>query len=183
MTTSELSRENFEVGPWAIHSPMSALGQKRTYAVQQRMSALPPIATEKADIRKSSCLLCPRKRTCAVHEPMSAKGQKRTLAQAQKMKMLLSILVTCAIFSLVYLIFQFGPRRIEHVVEAAVERYVTLKSTPTSSLLLTPPSKPNPVQFCPNERSISFAETAELVWFNPNLSGGAHTWVFNGAEV
>jgi hypothetical protein len=29
---------------------MSALGQKRTYAVQQRMSALPPIATAKADI-------------------------------------------------------------------------------------------------------------------------------------
>ena len=30
--------------------PMSALGQKQTHAVQQRMSALPPIATEKADI-------------------------------------------------------------------------------------------------------------------------------------
>jgi hypothetical protein len=30
---------------------MSALGQKRTYAPQQAMSALPPIATAKADIR------------------------------------------------------------------------------------------------------------------------------------
>ena len=30
---------------------MSALGQERTYAAQQPMSALPPIATEKADIR------------------------------------------------------------------------------------------------------------------------------------
>src|SRR5262245_24894537 len=29
---------------------MSALGQKRTHAAQQRMSALPPIATAKADI-------------------------------------------------------------------------------------------------------------------------------------
>jgi hypothetical protein len=29
---------------------MSALGQKQTYAVQHRMSALPPIATAKADI-------------------------------------------------------------------------------------------------------------------------------------
>jgi hypothetical protein len=29
---------------------MSALGQKQTYALQQAMSALPPIATEKADM-------------------------------------------------------------------------------------------------------------------------------------
>jgi len=31
---------------------MSALGQKQTYAVHQPMSALPPIATAKADIGK-----------------------------------------------------------------------------------------------------------------------------------
>jgi hypothetical protein len=30
--------------------PMSALGQKRTFALHQLMSALPPIATAKADI-------------------------------------------------------------------------------------------------------------------------------------
>jgi hypothetical protein len=36
---------------------MSALGQKQTYAVHKAMSALPPIATAKADSRK------PRKRT------------------------------------------------------------------------------------------------------------------------
>jgi len=54
------------------------LGQKRTHAVQQRMSALPPIATAKADIRKSSCLLYPQKRTYAVQLGMSALGQKRT---------------------------------------------------------------------------------------------------------
>jgi hypothetical protein len=30
---------------------MSALGQKQTYALHKRMSALPPIATAKADIR------------------------------------------------------------------------------------------------------------------------------------
>jgi len=31
---------------------MSALGQKQTYAVRHGMSALPPIATAKADIRQ-----------------------------------------------------------------------------------------------------------------------------------
>src|SRR5215510_2075225 len=58
---------------------MSALGQKQTYAAHKLMSALPPIATAKADIRKRSCLLYPRKRTCAVQLGMSALGQKRTL--------------------------------------------------------------------------------------------------------
>ena len=57
---------------------MSALGHKQTYAPQQFVSALPPIATAKADIRKWSCPLYPRKRTCAVHKLMSALGQKRT---------------------------------------------------------------------------------------------------------
>jgi len=46
---------------------MSALGQKRTYAVQQSMSALPPKATAKADSRKRSCPLYLPERTCAVH--------------------------------------------------------------------------------------------------------------------
>jgi len=54
---------------------MSALGQKQTCAVEERMSALPPIATAKADIGKPSCL----KRTCPVHAPMSAKAQKRDI--------------------------------------------------------------------------------------------------------
>ena len=36
---------------------MSALGQKQTYAVQQAMSALPPIATAKADICDAGCLI------------------------------------------------------------------------------------------------------------------------------
>jgi hypothetical protein len=54
---------------------MSALGQKQTYAAQQVMSALPPIATAKADSRKRSCPLYPRKRTCAVQIQMSALGQ------------------------------------------------------------------------------------------------------------
>jgi hypothetical protein len=38
---------------------MSALGQKQTYALQQAMSALHPIATAKADFRKTSCLIYP----------------------------------------------------------------------------------------------------------------------------
>jgi hypothetical protein len=54
---------------------MSALGQKRTCAVQKGMSALPPIATAKADFRKRSCPHYPQKRTCAVQPRMSAKGQ------------------------------------------------------------------------------------------------------------
>ena len=32
------------------YDPMSALGHKQTYAPQQAMSALPPIATAKADM-------------------------------------------------------------------------------------------------------------------------------------
>jgi hypothetical protein len=57
---------------------MSALGQKQTYAAQQVMSALLPIATAKADICASSCPLYPRKQTCAVRQCMYALGQKRT---------------------------------------------------------------------------------------------------------
>jgi hypothetical protein len=54
---------------------MSALGQKQTYALQQAMSALHPIATAKAKFRKRPFLLYPRKRTCAVQLGMSALGQ------------------------------------------------------------------------------------------------------------
>src|SRR5215470_6041015 len=43
-------RTNFCV--FSGRGPMSALGQKQTYAPQQAMSASPPIATAKADIRK-----------------------------------------------------------------------------------------------------------------------------------
>jgi len=60
---------------------MSALGQKQTYAAQQVMSALSPIATAKADTRKWSCLLYPRKRTYALQTVMSALGQKPTSGQ------------------------------------------------------------------------------------------------------
>src|SRR6476620_11829783 len=63
---------------------MSALGQKQTYAVQNGMSALPPIATAKADICPWSCRLYPRKRTCAMRQCMSALGHKRTHAAQQK---------------------------------------------------------------------------------------------------
>ena len=59
---------------------MSALGYNRTYAPQKAMSALPPMATEKADFGKPSCLLYPQERTCAVQGVMSAMGQKRTRA-------------------------------------------------------------------------------------------------------
>ena len=59
---------------------MSALGQKQTYAAHNVTSALPPIATAKADSRTGACPLCPQKRTCAAQLGMSAMGQKRTFA-------------------------------------------------------------------------------------------------------
>src|SRR4029450_13956862 len=62
--------------------PDVRLGQMQTYAVQQVMSALPPIATAKPYSRKWSCLLYPRKQTCVVQLEMSALGQKRTWAYA-----------------------------------------------------------------------------------------------------
>jgi hypothetical protein len=51
--------------PIALEAPMSALGQKRTYAQQKGMSALPP----KADIRRPT--------------QISVKGYKRWLAALQ----------------------------------------------------------------------------------------------------
>ena len=54
---------------------MSALGHKQTDAAHKLMSALPLIATAKADFGKPSCLLYPQERTCAVHSQTSAKGQ------------------------------------------------------------------------------------------------------------
>src|SRR5262245_1372700 len=41
--------------------PMSALGQKQTYAVHQPMSALPPIATAKADLSQTAMSALPPK--------------------------------------------------------------------------------------------------------------------------
>src|SRR5262245_60441520 len=41
--------------------PMSALGQKQTYAVHQPMSALPPIATIKADLSQTAMSALPPK--------------------------------------------------------------------------------------------------------------------------
>src|SRR5262245_55480416 len=76
---SRLGRQIVATFTRAQKGSMSALGQKQTYAVQQAMSALPPIATAKADSGTKPCLLCPRKRTCAVQSEMSAKGHKRTL--------------------------------------------------------------------------------------------------------
>ena len=53
------------------------------------MSALPPLATEKADIRTRSCPLYPQKRTSAAQDAMSAKGHKRTYAVHRPMSALL----------------------------------------------------------------------------------------------
>jgi hypothetical protein len=40
-----------------------------------------------------------------------------------------------------------------------------------------------PHRFCISDGSIEFAKVARQIWFDPGLKGGAHTWVFNGAEV
>jgi hypothetical protein len=53
---------------------MSAMGHKRTFALQKPMSALPPIATAKADIGKPSCPLYPRKRTFAAAVSQKSHG-------------------------------------------------------------------------------------------------------------
>jgi len=58
---------------------MSALGQKQTHAVQQPMSALPPIATAKADIRKRSCLLYPQEWTLDHANRMSGLDHERPI--------------------------------------------------------------------------------------------------------
>src|SRR5262245_64016865 len=47
---------------------MSALGQKQTYAVQKAMSALPPIATAKADmLQMVMSALAPKADVCAAN--------------------------------------------------------------------------------------------------------------------
>src|SRR6476620_11462036 len=61
-----------------VEGAMSASGQNKTYAVHQLISALHPIASAKANFRTRSCLLYPRKRTCAVQLGMSALCHKRT---------------------------------------------------------------------------------------------------------
>jgi len=66
---------------------MSAMGHKPTCAVQNVMSALPRIATSKADTRKPPCLLYPWKRTYASHKLMSAMGHKRTFRIARAPQM------------------------------------------------------------------------------------------------
>jgi hypothetical protein len=38
-------------------------------------------------------------------------------------------------------------------------------------------------QYCLSDQAVAFAKSAEMIWFDRYLSGGAHTWIFNGAEV
>src|SRR5512139_164566 len=65
---------------------MSALGQKRTCAVQNRMSALPPTTIAKADFLTRSCPHYPRKRTCAVQWVMSAVGRFCCRSQQRQLR-------------------------------------------------------------------------------------------------
>ncbi len=34
-----------------------------------------------------------------------------------------------------------------------------------------------------SDEAVQLALAGQMIWFDPDLSGGAHTWVFNGAEV
>jgi hypothetical protein len=82
--TSELpndfkaKRPRFEKQPRSAETTaiaaMSALGQKQTHALQQRMSALPPIPRKRTPAKGHVCFT-PRKRTCALQRSMSALGQ------------------------------------------------------------------------------------------------------------
>ena len=64
---------------------MSALGHKRTYAPQQVMSALPPIATAKADMPRAAILR-------AMNKPRSGTRTEttivRTLVQPRRRSLL-----------------------------------------------------------------------------------------------
>ena len=66
---------------------LSALGQKQTYAVQQPMSALPSIATAKADMCQWSCPLYAQKQTCAVQLGMSAVGQSGLMHRSKQLSL------------------------------------------------------------------------------------------------
>jgi len=58
--------------PRSTRKAMSALGQKRTYAVQKGM----PLYSQQRPQKRRSCLLCSRKRTCAAQKeyPLWAKS-------------------------------------------------------------------------------------------------------------
>jgi hypothetical protein len=64
---------------------MSALGHKRTFAAHQPMSALPPIATAKADFRTRSCLLTPKADVCSAlaHVCFGPKADLRLFVNAR----------------------------------------------------------------------------------------------------
>ena len=72
--------KDVEVNQSVAHSsPMSALGQKRTFAVQQRMSALHPIATAKALFPQYGHVrFTPESGHVRCKLAMSALGQKQT---------------------------------------------------------------------------------------------------------
>jgi hypothetical protein len=61
-----------------LRPPMSALGHKRTFCIARAMSALPPIATAKADIvHSNSCPLWARSGHDYMSVPLGAKGVGR----------------------------------------------------------------------------------------------------------
>src|SRR5262245_20259348 len=55
-----------------------------------------------------------------------------------------------------------------------------LATPPTAS---APAPSPTTGSYCLSDSAINFALKAEQIWFDRSLSGGAHTWVFNGSEV
>jgi len=70
-----------------------------------------------------------------------------------------------------------------HFARAGQVSEISHASDAIYSEVSSPSRNPPRDQFCPSTSSIAFAKSAPLVWFDPKLSGGAHTWVFNGAEV
>ena len=103
------------------------------------------------------------------------------------MKSFWYIVCACAACVLGYIIITGIPtwmvRAQGHFARAVQVSDISLASDAIYREVRSPDRKPAPVQFCPSASSISFAKSAPLIWFDPNLSGGAHTWIFNGAEV
>jgi hypothetical protein len=99
------------------------------------------------------------------------------------------ILVAC-VFSLVGLYFlttgQSGIRRAQNYFSRAVQAATTrlgVSAAYGDVRDINPTTPPARKSFCLSDASVQYAKSAPLIWFNPSLKGGAHTWIFNGAEV
>jgi hypothetical protein len=104
------------------------------------------------------------------------------------MQKFLGVVLVCVIFLIALYCIPIGQSRIAHLqnyFSRAVGAMVRLASSAehgdVDNIDQTIPPARN--KFCLNDASVLYAKSAPLIWFDPNLKGGAHTWVFNGVEV